>query len=162
MPITQEYLKRLLHYDPISGVFTWIEGRSRTPAGSVAGSLDPGGYLTVMIDSRRHSLHRLAFLYMDGAFPPEMVDHINGVRADNRWRNLRPASARQNSRNQRLNVTNKSGLPGVMWDRRSSWRAYAYVNGRCVTLGRYESLLSAAAARMSFENQNGYHHNHGK
>lgn len=78
MPISQAQLKELLHYDPGTGVFKWRVGRSRTRAGSVVATKDRKGYLKVMINKKTHYLARLAFLYMNGKFPSEFVDHISG------------------------------------------------------------------------------------
>ncbi|MEO4015523.1 HNH endonuclease [Pseudomonas rossensis] len=161
MSISQARLKELLHYDPESGVFTWKVGRSRTRAGSIVATKDRKGYLKVMIDKKTHYLARLAFLYMDGQEPAVFVDHINGVRADNRWRNLREASVIENARNQRLHSTNTSGLPGVTWDKRGQWRAYAGLKSKYIFIGRFDVLLDAAAARKSFERRYCYHSNHG-
>jgi hypothetical protein len=161
MPISQAQLKELLHYDPETGVFKWRVGRSRTRAGSVVATKDRKGYLKVMINKKTHYLARLAFLYMNGKFPAEFVDHISGVRTDNRWCNLREVSPLENARNQRLHCVNKSGVHGVSWDERGEWRVYATLNGKNKFLGRYPSLLDAAAARKSFERCNGYHSNHG-
>lgn len=157
----QEYLEELLSYDPGSGLFTWRVDQGSARAGSVAATKATNGYLVVMVDKKYRSLHRMAFAFM-GQEVPDCVDHINGDRTDNRWLNLRAATAIDNARNQRLHRTNSTGLPGVMWDQRSRWRAYGYHGGRYLALGRYQSLLDAAAARKSFESQNGYHSNHGK
>lgn len=162
MPITPEYLKSILAYSPETGVFTWLVSRSRTPAGSIAGSLVSSGYLTVMIDRKRHNLHRLAFVYMLDRHPPEFVDHINGQKTDNRWINLRAASPVENARNQKRSCKNSSGISGVSWDSRGLWRSFGYLAGKQITLGRYSSKFDAAAARKSFENSLGYHENHGR
>lgn len=156
----QDYLKDLLSYDPGSGLFTWRVDQGSAKAGSVAATKATNGYLVVMVDKKYQSLHRLAFAFM-GREVPGCVDHINGDRTDNRWRNLRAATAIENARNQRLHRTNSTGLPGVMWDQRSRWRAYGYLGGRYLSLGRYHCLLDAAAARKSFECSNNYHANHG-
>ncbi|NWD65774.1 DUF1937 family protein [Pseudomonas sp. IPO3774] len=162
MSISQAKLKELLHYNPVTGVFTWVIGRSRTAAGSVANTKDRKGYLKAVIDKKPYYLHRLAFLFMVGEFPPDLVDHINGDRADNRWCNLRPVTYLENARNQKLNSGNLTGVRGVSWDERSSWKAYAYQNNRQIFLGRFDSLFEAAAARRSFELQHKYHGNHGR
>ena len=90
--ITQSELKELLNYDPATGVFTWLVSRGRVKASSVAGHVHSRGYIVIMVDGRRHLAHRLAFVYMTGTFPDDQVDHINEIKADNRWINLREAT----------------------------------------------------------------------
>ncbi|ODB34396.1 hypothetical protein A9L43_26320 [Pseudomonas mosselii] len=162
MSITKSRLDELLSYDPESGDFTWKVNRGTAKAGSVIRRKNRHGYLVTAIDGKNFMLHRLAFICMGHPEPPDCVDHINGERSDNRWSNLRLATYTQNNRNQRLHSTNTSGIPGVMWDQRKRWRAFAYLDGRYLALGRYHTLLDAAAARKSFESRHDYHANHGK
>lgn len=162
MPITKARLDELLTYDPASGDFTWKVNRGTAKAGSVIRRKNRHGYLVTVIDGKSLMLHRLAFICMGQPEPPDCVDHINGERSDNRWSNLRLATYTQNNRNQRLHSTNSSGIPGVMWDQRKRWRAFAYLDGWYLALGRYHTLLDAAAARKSFESRHDYHANHGK
>ena len=85
--LTQKRLREMLHYNPETGVFTWTKRRRR---GKVAGTRhDERGFLKVSIDNERHLLHRLAWLWMTGLHAPVSVEHINGDRSDNRWKNLR-------------------------------------------------------------------------
>jgi hypothetical protein len=80
------------------------------------------------------------------------VDHINGVRSDNRWCNLRLATQRQNSANQGLRTTNKSGIKGVSWEaRRGSWRAQIVAGGKALFLGSFKTITEAKAARLAAE-----------
>lgn len=95
-----DVLKELLSYNPETGLFVWLKNRGRlAKCGSVAGSLDTHGYLHITISGKIYLSHRLAFLFMTGEFPIDCVDHINRVRTDNRWCNLRDATKRQNSNN---------------------------------------------------------------
>ena len=96
--ITQERLQELLHYNPGSGEFTRRVSRGNSKVGSVAGYIGEG-YIVIGVDDEYYSAHRLAFLYMEGEFPPDQVDHINTVRSDNRWCNIRRCTAKENNNN---------------------------------------------------------------
>jgi hypothetical protein len=96
--LTQARLKELLHYDPESGAITWASRpSSRVKVGMLAGKVHPTqGYRQVRADKSLYYAHRLAWLYMTGEWPAADVDHINHVRDDNRWSNLRGATRSQN------------------------------------------------------------------
>lgn len=87
--LTQKRLKKLLYYNPDTGIFTWKINSRRSLKDAPAGNLHPSGYIRIGIDSKEYRAHRLAFLYMEGYIPENDVDHINRVRDDNRWKNLR-------------------------------------------------------------------------
>jgi hypothetical protein len=113
--LTQQRLKELVHYDPDTGVFTWLVDRSdKVKAGDVAGGSNLShGYRRLCIDYKIYQQHRLAFLYMEGKFPDRLVDHINGIRSDNRWCNLRHADGFGNAQNSAIRSDNTSGHPGI-------------------------------------------------
>lgn len=149
--ITKERLDELLAYDPETGLFTWRVRRKRVRVGGVAGGPSKG-HITICIDYVRYPAHRLAFLTMTGAFPPAEVDHINGVRDDNRWSNLRPATRAENGRNLRVKSNNTSGITGVHWDAtRGRWCAQIKTSVEAVNLGRYVKFEDAVAARRAAE-----------
>lgn len=118
--ITQDKLKELFEYNPDTGDFTRRVAKGRAAKGSIAGSRNSNGYVYIKIDKISYSAHRLAFLYMEGRFPEE-IDHINRIRWDNRWNNLREATHQQNCRNR--NTRSTSGYLGIHWDTNSSkWK----------------------------------------
>lgn len=160
--LTQERLKELFDYDPETGLFTRLVDVGKTKRGDVAGWYNTDGYLLITISGGRYLSHRLAFVYMEGDFPPDGVDHINQVRDDNRWSNLRPATQSVNMQNARMRKDNRSGFMGVNWDRsRDMWLARISINGRPTNIGRFEHYEDACLARKQAEKEHGYHENHG-
>lgn len=116
--LSHKRLRELLHYDPDTGIFTWlVRTSSRTPAGSQAGCIsDKRGkrYLVIGIGRRLYHAHRLAWFYMTHEWIDE-VDHIKGNGLDNRWVNLRAATHREGSFNTKRRADNKSGVKGIAY-----------------------------------------------
>ena len=114
LTLTQARLKELLHYDPETGVFTWLERRGMALKGSVAGNLNQTGYIHIYVLNKPYKAHRLAWLYMHGVWPDGFIDHINGVRNDNRICNLRPVTNQENVCNiKNARSDSQSGLLGA-------------------------------------------------
>lgn len=149
--ITAVELRELLHYQPETGVFTRLVAHGRYKVGDVAGSLHHTGYIRVKVLDREYKAHRLAWLYVTGAWPAVEVDHDNRIRADNRWTNLRLATRLENSRNRPKHKNNKSGFKGVCWVPRSSrWRAQCRIMGKRHHLGNYVEKQDAIDAYQAF------------
>src|SRR6266571_1983400 len=133
--ITQERLKELLHYDPETGVFTWLVRMSqRVMPGDIAGGRSHE-YLTIKIFGKTYKAHRLAWLYVYGDLPSR-VDHRDGQGSHNWIENLRPCTQVQNVANSRVKSNNVSGLKGVR--RRKgcrNWEARICVGRRSIHLG---------------------------
>lgn len=123
--LTQDQIKRILSYNPETGDFTWLERISiRIMPGRKAGSVNAVGYVSIGIYGRDYLGHRLAWVYVHGRWPPNDIDHINGVRHDNRLCNLREATRSQNHQNRRRNKRSSSGVKGVCWvTGRKRWMA---------------------------------------
>tara|TARA_R110002020_G_scaffold474464_2_gene705997 strand:- start:197 stop:709 length:513 start_codon:yes stop_codon:yes gene_type:complete len=164
MSITEKRLKEVISYCPDSGVFHWVVSNSpRVSVGDVAGGYQNKGYRTITIDGKAYLAHRLAFLYMTGVFPESHTDHINGVRDDNRFENLRSVTQAENNKNRRKNKDNKSGFTGVSWDKASSkWKAQIRYSGQKIHLGYFDDLEDAVIAREAGNIKYGYHKNHGQ
>ena len=136
-------LREFVSYDPDTGVFTWAQSKGRAKRGTSAGWRKSNGYVGIHIDGKNYLAHRLAWLYVHGVWPPDMLDHINGVRDDNRITNLRCVSAGDNLNNQRApHANSKSGYLGVSpW--RNKWRAVIQVNRKQVHLGVFDTPETA-------------------
>ena len=145
--LTQARLKEVLHYDPETGVFKWVVLISNVKAGAVAGSKHNKGYLMISIDSKRYLSHRLAWFYIHGWWPTDQIDHINGVKDDNRLCNLREATPAENARNTGIRATNTSGYKGVSLRKEiKKYAARVRHNGRCFFLGYFDCPKEAHAA----------------
>jgi len=141
--LTASRLRELLHYDPETGVFTHICPRQRVVLGSVAGSLGQNGYRKHRLDGVTFSGHRLAWLYMTGDWPKGQIDHINGIRDDNRISNLRDVPQAINSQNRRT-ALNSTGFLGVS-KHHKQFRAEISMNNRAVVLGTFRTPEEAHA-----------------
>lgn len=145
--MTQNELKERLHYNPETGVFTRIKSFNNKPE---AGWISTRGYHRIYTCKKDYPAHHLAWLYCYG-YLPKQIDHINGIKTDNRIRNLREASSLENNRNIGLSSLNKSGFKGVHFDSKSGkWRARASLNNKNIHLGWFTSKYDAADAYKEF------------
>jgi len=147
--ITQSELKELLEYNPDTGLFTWIKsnGNRRLKAGDAAGTKMKVGYVRITIQGKNYLAHRLAYLYMTGNFPKNGIDHINHIKDDNRWSNLRDATNSQNNSNRVKQKNNTSGYKGVRWHKQhKKWRAEIKYMNKCIHIGCYTTPQEAAEA----------------
>lgn len=138
-----------LSYDPENGEFRWIRPQAAWIAkGDIAGSLHKRtGYRYIGIAGKKYKAHRIAWLMVYGEMPRFGIDHINGVRHDNRLVNLRLATYAENQQNRKLDVRNKSGYTGVFWSKElGRWRARICVNRKVSNLGVFDSPEQAHQA----------------
>lgn len=151
--ISHDDLLRQLSYDPETGVFKWRIKKCRVEAGDIAGRKS-NGYVVIKINQGHYPAHRLAWFYMKQVWPAHQIDHIDRVRNNNRWINLREATNKQNHENLGLNRTNTSGEKGVRWEAaRRRWFAFITHNSVMKNLGRYVEKADAVAARRQAERE---------
>lgn len=147
-PLTAAILREVLSYNPETGEFRWVKARRAVTVGSIAGGKYSNGYLRIKINETTYLSHRLAWLYMHGEWPASQMDHINGVRHDNRIVNLREATPGENQQNVSAHRSNPSRRLGVTWDKRArKWRARIKINRKETYLGLFENIEDAVAAR---------------
>jgi len=139
-PLTADRVREALAYDPDTGVFTSRSTRApRAQEGKIAGCVDRStGYVKICLDGRQYYAHRLAWLYVHGTWP-EIVDHMDMCRTNNRLANLREVNKALNMQNQRKALRrNKCGLLGVSPAKApGSWRASIVLARRQIHLGTY-------------------------
>lgn len=154
MTISAEEVRKLLDYDPNSGVLAWkyrpnLRGRAKTwnkrYAGAMITSVNGHGYVQLSIYKRKYEAHRIAWLWFYGKMPSKGIDHINGNKTDNRIANLREASVAQNQWNRRK--PKKFGLRGAIFHALAGrWTSHIMINGISIYLGLFNTELEAHTA----------------
>jgi len=153
MQLTQERLKELLSYDPLTGVFLWRVDRGGKRVGEVAGCRKRT-YTMISVDDVIYRAHHLAWLYMTGELPGLFVDHRDLDKHNNGWSNLRLATKSQNMANVGRIKSNKSGFKGVSHYRAGEsygkpWQASIGRGGKSYHLGHFATEEEAHAAYVA-------------
>lgn len=142
--LTQARLKELLNYDPETGVLMWISSNRGRRSGEIAGYIKSGargGYRRLELSGNQYPAHRLAWLYVYGQWPTQQIDHVNGVRDDNRIANLREVSPAENQHNQKK----ARGYSR----HNNSWVARIMVGWKLIHLGCFLTESEARAAYLA-------------
>lgn len=142
-------LKDTLDYNPENGEFRWKKTKFPSKLGAIAGGLNNKGYTVIELKGKFYSAHRLAWAYMTNAWPKTFVDHINGIRNDNRFCNLRLANSSGNRCNSGKNKNNTSGYKGVVFkpgNKLRPWQAATKQNGKWIYIGAFKTPEEAHAA----------------
>lgn len=181
--IAVEQLRQLLRYEPDTGRLFWLrrdvglfhetEGRTARNAfgiwnsryaGKEAFTADDGlGYKCGRVFGQKLKAHQVIWAIFHGVWPDDFIDHINGIRSDNRIANLRVVTRAENAKNSRESARNKSGATGVGWHARDGvWAARIRVDGHLIHLGTFKDFDAAVAARKEAERRHGFHQNHGR
>lgn len=177
------HLRRLLSYDPETGILTWLprppemffswnaEGKRKLSeafnkryAGQPALiGIDGFGYYQGTIQSRYFKAHRVAWALHYGEWPTKKCSHRNGDHRDNRISNLRDVDHQTCHRNCKLSARNTTGAAGVTWHRRlQRWQAFVRVDRKSKCIGTFVTFEEAAAARQAAAIERGFDANHGK
>lgn len=148
--VDHDELLRILAYDPCTGVFVWKihAGRSAKP-GCLAGSPNDCGYLFITYKRIKYRAHRLAWFYMTGDWPSQIIDHRDLNRGNNSFLNLRIANIVQNNCNRLALASNKLGVKGVSVDPRRGakpFRACISIADKTKHLGYFATVEHAADA----------------
>ena len=150
--ITQEYLKECVTYNQETGEFKrtsrpynhFKSKRAMVMYHQRFMGLDPcqkskKGYLKIKLNYYVYPAHRLAWMYVYGKFPKDQIDHINGIKNDNRICNLRNVTNAQNQQNLYECMDGcHSGLLGAHYrSDDGKYRAAITLNGKTYSLGSY-------------------------
>lgn len=159
MTPTYERVRQLFDYDPETGVVIRIcdvhsgKNKVQCKAGTVVNHINKStGYMEVRVNGVIQKLHRVIWLWMEGYWPETDIDHINQIKSDNRWGNLRVVSRSCNRKNISNTKNNTSGVKGVgFYKKLNQWSATITNSKKRYNLGYYQDYLDAVAARLAAE-----------
>ena len=152
----ENYIRENIKYDSETGYLWW----NKLPEGKYTRRLldKPAGFVHntegyVLLNLRLPSgttvcrAHRIAWFLYYGSWPKDLLDHINGIKDDNKIKNLREATKNQNEMNKKKRSDCSSKYKGVCWSKeKQKWTSYIRINRRRKHLGVYASEEEAAGA----------------
>lgn len=148
--LTAARLREVLHYYSELGLFTNLTDRgwNSKPGMTVGTRSHKDGRKVIRIDGRNYCTNRLAWLYMNGAWPAGVVDHIDTDASNDAWLNLRDITQNANMQNQRRPPAhNTTGFLGVSFSKPCGrFRAYIKLNKKHIHLGLFDTALAAHLA----------------
>lgn len=144
--ISHKELLEEIFYDPQTGIFTRKKSCKGAKAGDIVGCLRKDGYLVTSIHKKFFYLHRLAWFYVYGEHPKNLIDHIDRNKKNNKIENLRIVNYAENSQNSNKHKDNTSGYKGVWKHTKNRWRAGICVNGKMDYLGTFLQIEDAVIA----------------
>ncbi len=145
--ITLDELKEILLYNPETGLFTRKTSSGGQKVGSIAGSPHPKGYVRIQLKGKTYLAHRLAWFFIHSKWPDNDIDHINGLRNDNRIINLREATRSENMQNLLVPLHNVTGYSGVYINRKR-YSSKITINGESKYLGSFDTAEEASATYL--------------
>jgi hypothetical protein len=149
-----------------SKIFKYVDGQLYwTDLGPIkvrrklAGSINEKGYKKIEYGGKKYGAHQIVFAMHHG-YIPHFVDHINGIKSDNRIENLRAATRCQNG----YNRAGFGDCKNVSYRKDSKkWRVLLRVNGKTKFFGSYEDKeLAELVAYEAREKYHGRFANHGQ
>jgi hypothetical protein len=167
--LSKQQIENILDCDFERGVLLWKwrpevskTWNTRFAGKEALNSISIYGYKRGHLAGRHAFAHRVIWFLAHGEWPTE-IDHINGIKTDNRLCNLRNVSRGENMKNICRPKDNKTGVPGLKLDKRTGkWVAAIGFNGRMKHIGVFDSFEDAKRARLDAEVLAGYHPNHGR
>lgn len=141
-------LRKMLAYEPTTGVFTWLEARHYGRKGKRAGS-NCSGYCFIRVCGKNLRAHRIAWALTHGEWP-KAIDHRNGDGTDNRLKNLRLTTSSQNQQNKKLQKNSLTGIKGVHFRKeRNAYIPRIFYGGKIIRLGYFKNIHEAERAYIN-------------
>ena len=158
--MNKEYLNALFEYK--DGKLYWkVNKTTRNLIGKEVGSGTGNGYLSVMVDGRNYRIHRLIYM-MHYGYMPEVVDHIDGNKTNNKIENLREATPSENNCNTKIRIDNSSGYKNVSWSKdRNKWVVRIQINKKLRQWYVEDLELAALVAEEARDKYHKQFANHG-
>ena len=149
--VSFEEMSSLFEYNPETGFFFRKIGVGSYRKDWTQGTRQSNGYRFFIVKGRKYLAHRLAFLLTHGRYPSGVIDHVNGIRSDNRIVNLRDVTQGENTKNSHIRLERKRKFSGYTYDaKQKKWKAEARIKGKRYSLGRFKTELEAHEAYVSF------------
>lgn len=158
MKSIEDHIKETYEYDPATGKIFW---KSKLKGKETFKSIITAGYLYGKIHRKSYLAHRIAWLLHYGEWPKNDIDHINGIKTDNRLCNLRDVEHSENMKNRKVSKLNRYGVHGV-YKEINRWRVSIEANKKKHHIGCFKTFEEAVAARKDAEKHYGFHENHGR
>lgn len=157
--MTRERLKEFVYYE--DGCLKWLDGtRAGHKKNEEIGYITSKGYKAVLVDGKKHLVHRLIWLWHYGEFPKETIDHINHDKLDNRIENLREVSNAENHKNMGR-VKGNNPYNNVYYSKqKKKW--YVRVGADATYYGIFDTVEEAISMALTARDSLGYHDNHGE
>jgi hypothetical protein len=133
-----------LQYNQETGTLTWVKASRNN--GKIAGHLNNDGYRKIMFKGYQFRAHRVCWCIVYGVMPKHEIDHINGLRGDNRLCNLREATRSENEMNKKVRFDSISRFRGVYQTSKNSFKATITKNGKKIRLGCFKTAEQAHEA----------------
>lgn len=141
-------LREVLEYQPDTGMFFWKKAPSGRLPNQKAGGKDREGYIRIRIDNVKYAAHRLAWMYVHGDFPKNFIDHINGIKSDNRICNIRDVTRSENMQNINRPQGKNAYLGVHLRKKNSKYQAKIGINGKQINLGDFSTAEEARNAYL--------------
>ena len=147
--ITLQELKTRFEYNPLTGIFIRLKSSKGHRAGEVAGTRMKHGHISIGYGKRKYLAHRLAWYYVNGNWPKDQIDHINGNPTDNRICNLRETTQAQNRQNQHKSKAGERRYMGTTFCKRAQkWISQCTLNGVTKYVGSFDTAEEASKAYL--------------
>jgi len=151
----------------VDGVLYWNSGesnarlRSSRLAYRPAGCISVRGYIQVRMYKDKFMAHRIIWALHYGLWPKNGIDHINGIKTDNRIENMREVTQFSNSKNAHKYPRREPWIATGIIRRKSKFYAHAQVDNKSIHIGTFKCHTSAHLARLLFDKKNGFSDRHG-